>query len=92
MPCQRTQHNVTLQPGLGPGAIYLETSALNVVPHGIKEMQFILGKAIFYHGNKQTYHNGQAVGLSQRLSLIVDLLHQMKYFQCEQLMPNTLKY
>ena len=41
--------------------------------------------------NLKPYHNRQAVGLSQMVSLIVDLLHQMKYFQSEQPMPNTLK-
>ena len=56
-------------------------------------MQFILSEAIFNNlTNLKPYLNGQAVGLSQMLSLTVDLLHQMKYSQCEQLMPNTLKY
>ena len=35
-----SQHNVTLQPGLGPGALDLETSALTTVPHGDNTVSF----------------------------------------------------
>ena len=35
-----SQHNVTLQPGLGPGALDLETSALTTVPHGDNTVYF----------------------------------------------------
>ena len=57
-------------------------------------MQFILAKQHSMLVNKlKTLPQWTACGsFTKMLSLIVDLLHQMKYFQCEQQMPNTLKY
>ena len=57
-------------------------------------MRFILAKQHSMLVNKlKTLPQSTACGsFTKMLSLIVDLLHQMKYFQCEQQMPNTLKY
>jgi len=65
-----------------------EMSTLTIRSHSVMQfiiMQFILSKAIFYD-------NKLNLTTLDRLSLTVDLLHQMKYFQCEGPMPNTLKY